>query len=67
MFLTNLAVNQGIKWKGKFCRQSFSLHFETIWSLTKFSFDHKWNDARLLLINMLYTSSFMTVFNKFGC
>ena len=34
-------------------------HFHNIlrlWRFTKFSFHHKWNDARLLLTNMLYTS-----------
>ena len=29
--------------------------FETFRSFTKFTFNHKWNDGRLLLINMLYT------------
>ena len=30
-------------------------NFETIWRLTKFSFHYNWNDAQLLLINMVYT------------
>ena len=34
--------------------QSFS-YFETLWCFTKFSFHQKWNDAGLLLINMVYT------------
>ena len=34
--------------------QSFSQYFETSWCFTKFSFHRKWNDARLLLINMVY-------------
>ena len=47
-----------------FCRileklQSFS-YFETLWCFTKFSFHHKWNDARLLLINMVYIQSMRT-------
>ena len=31
-------------------------HFETLWCFTTFSFHHNWNDARLLLIRMIYTS-----------
>ena len=34
----------------------FHKYFETLWCFTKFSFDHKRNDARLLLINMVYKS-----------
>ena len=34
--------------------QSFSEYFETFWRFTNFSSHHKWNDARLLLINMTY-------------
>ena len=37
--------------------QSFS-YFETFGCFTKFSFHHKRNDARLLLINTVYTSCF---------
>ena len=29
---------------------------ETFWFLTKFSFEEKWNEAWLLVINMVYTS-----------
>ena len=36
--------------------QSVSWYFETFRCFTKFSFYHKWNDVRLLLINMVYTS-----------
>ena len=36
--------------------QTFSWYFETFWWFTKFSFQQKWNDARLLLMNMVYTS-----------
>ena len=39
--------------------QSFSKYFETFWCSTKFSFHHKWNDARLL-INMAYTRCLTT-------
>ena len=37
-------------------RSTFS-YFEILWCFKKFSFHHMWNDARLLLINMVYTSS----------
>ena len=40
--------------------QSFSYYFETFWCFAKFSFNHKWNDARLLLINMVYKSCLMS-------
>ena len=56
-FFTNLAVNKDIKWKRKFCRQSFSKYFETVWCFTKFSFHYKWNYAGLLILKMLWTSS----------
>ena len=36
--------------------QSVSQYFETFQCFTKFSFHHKWNEGRLLLINMVYTS-----------
>ena len=54
-FLTIGAVNKDIKSKRKLFGQSFSYYFETFWCFTKFSFHHKWNDARLLLINIVYT------------
>ena len=41
-----LICELGIRW-------SFSKYFETFCCFTKFSFHHKWNDARLLLINEL--------------
>ena len=34
--------------------QTFSKYFEAFWCFTKFY--HKWNDARLLLIKMVYRS-----------
>ena len=37
--------------------QSVSEYFKTFWRFTKFSFHGKWNNERLLLINMVYTSS----------
>ena len=40
--------------------QSFPWYFETFWCFTKFSFHHKWNDARLLLMSMVYTSCLTT-------
>ena len=36
--------------------QSVSEGFETFRCFTIFSFHHKWNDGRFLLINMVYTS-----------
>ena len=36
--------------------QSVSQYFETFRYFTKFSFHHRWNDGRLLLINMVFTS-----------
>ena len=36
--------------------QRFSYYFETLWCFTKFFFQHKWNEVRLLVINMVYTS-----------
>ena len=36
--------------------QSVSWFFETFRCFTKFSFHHKWNNGRLLLISMVYTS-----------
>ena len=35
----------------------FQIFLETFWCFTKFFFHHKWNDVRLSLINMIYTSS----------
>ena len=40
--------------------QSFPWYFETFWCFMKFSFHHKWNDARLLLMSMVYTSCLTT-------
>ena len=40
--------------------QSFSWYFETFWCFTKFSFHQKWNNAPLLLINMVYMSCWTT-------
>ena len=40
--------------------------FWDFWCFTKFSFHHKWNEARLLVINMVYTSyltSFQTTWD----
>ena len=46
------------RWRSNTKLQSFSKYFETYWCFTKVSFHytkvffhHKWNDARLLLIN----------------
>ena len=36
--------------------ESVSKQYETFWCFTKFYFHRKWNDGRLLLINMVYTS-----------
>ena len=44
----DIAVNKEIKSKRKFCKQSFS-YFKTFQYFTKFSFHHKWSDARFLL------------------
>ena len=48
-------LNQLFHW---FCtkRQSFLKYFETFWCFTKFVFHCKWNDAQLLIMNMVYTS-----------
>ena len=35
--------------------QSFPWYFETFWCFHKFSFHHKWNDARLLPVERLKT------------
>ena len=34
--------------------QWFSQHFQTFWCFTKFSFHQRWNEARLLVINIIY-------------
>ena len=34
---------------------SLSWYFETFWCFTKFFYHHKWNEARLLVVNMVYT------------
>ena len=47
----NLAVNKETKGKRKICKQSFSC-FETLSFFTKVSFQHKWNEVQLLLLNM---------------
>ena len=58
--MTNLVVNKKIKRKGTFCRQSVLKYFEPFGCFTKFSFHHKWNDERMLLINMVYASYLTT-------
>ena len=40
----------------RFNLQPLSQYFETFWYFNKFPFNHKWNDERSLLINMIYTS-----------
>ena len=55
-FFSNLVVNKRIKGKRKFSRQSVSQSFETFLCFKSFYFHHKWNDGRLLLINIVYTS-----------
>ena len=37
------------------CLESFLYYFETFWYFTNFSFNHNWNEAQLLVINMVYT------------
>ena len=56
LLLSNLAVKKNINTNRKFCRQSVSKHFVLSWCFSKVSFQHKWNDVRLLLINMVYRS-----------
>ena len=53
LFLANLIVNKNIKSERIFCRHSVSSYFETFQCFTKFSFPHKRNDGRLLLINVV--------------
>ena len=36
--------------------QNGGIQGETFWYFTKFSFNHKWNNTRLLLMNMVHTS-----------
>ena len=36
--------------------QWFSQYFETLWCFNKFSFHQKWNDARLIFVNIVYPS-----------
>ena len=50
--------NKAIKYKIKFCRQSWSYYFANFWRFTIFFFffHHKWNEAWLFVINMVYTS-----------
>ena len=49
MILTIRAVKKEIESKIKCCRQSWSEYFENFWCLIKFSFDHKWNQAWLII------------------
>ena len=56
LLLSNLAVKKNINSNRKFCRQSVSKHFVLSWCFSKVSLQHKWNDMRLLLINMVYRS-----------
>ena len=56
LLLSNLAVKKNINTNRKFCRQSVSKHFVLSWCFSKVSLQHKWNDVRLLLINMVYRS-----------
>ena len=37
--------------------QTFSQYFETFMRFTKFTFHHKWNHPKLLLMKMVYKSS----------
>ena len=46
-----------INWSKMFSKlQSFSWYFKNFWCFTKFFFHQKWNSARLLLTNTVYTS-----------
>ena len=60
IFKKNIGKWKPVKCNCKLCLQSFSKYFEALWCFTKFSFHHKSNDARLLLINMVYMSCLMS-------
>ena len=54
LFLTIGDVNKDTKSKRKLCRQWWLQYFETFWYFTKFFSHHKWNEAWVLVINMVY-------------
>ena len=61
------AVNKDKKQKKIFQTTTFIIFWD--FHLLRFSFHHKWNDAQLLLINMVYTScltSCQTTLRKLG-